>query len=318
MLPRCRLPLLLLIMEIEKDWFRLKKYPHIGRPLKLKHKAWVEDYVTNPVNIKKHAFFPFIHRKLSVRKFRQKKLDDGTKTKERFQSYKVREVFYANHLDSNIYSYYCYNLNNLYEKKLLELGTNDCITAYRSIKLNEKEGARNKCNIDFANDIFTYITNNKKRNLVAITFDITSFFDNLNHSKLKRAWCKVLNTDTLPDDHYSVFRNLTKFSYVEIEDIFNEFKNDILVKSKNKIIKSKVNQLELLKLKDAIAFCDLKDFDSRIRKKNLIKNNKFVSKSDYEKGKLRKKGIPQGSPISASLANIYLLDFDTKICRRSE
>lgn len=35
-------------VEKNKDWFKLKRYPHIGFPLKLNDRAvWIENYVTN-------------------------------------------------------------------------------------------------------------------------------------------------------------------------------------------------------------------------------------------------------------------------------
>ncbi|MDD2395948.1 MAG: hypothetical protein PHG12_09450, partial [Sphaerochaeta sp.] len=45
--------------------------------------------------------------------------------------------------------------------------------------------------------------------------------------------------------------------------------------------------------KEIVAFCRLKEFNSRIRKKNLIKSNKKELQQD---GTLipRKKGVPQG------------------------
>lgn len=297
----------------KKDWFRLKRYPHIGLPLKLKHRGWIEDYIFDKSNIKKHSFYPFIHRKLSLRKFRRIQNADGTKSLKRESSYKDREVFYANHLDSMIYSYYSDAITKKYEKKLKEHGIEDCVSAYRSIPLNSNVKSRNKCNIDFANDIFKYIEVNKNRNLIVITFDITSFFDNLNHKRLKETWIEILEEKILPDDHYAIFKNLTKFSYIELEDIYEEFKNEIITDYKGKNTKVSIPNIGLLKEKNAIAFCNLKDFNSRIRNKNLIKKNRFKSKDDFNKGNIRIKGIPQGSPISATLANIYLLHFDKLI-----
>ncbi|APA00741.1 reverse transcriptase domain-containing protein [Flavobacterium commune] len=298
---------------VKKDWFRLKRYPHIGLPLKLRHRPWIENYIFDKKNIAKHSFYPFIHRKISVRKFRKVKNADGTKSIKRESSYKDREVFYANHLDSMIYGYYSDIITKKYEKKLIEHGIKDCVSAYRSVPLKANEKSRNKCNIDFANDIFKYIEENKNRDLIAITFDITSFFDNLNHKRLKETWIEILDEKILPDDHYAIFKNLTKFSYIEQEDIFEEFKDQIIVDKKGKNTKISIPNIELLKEKNAIAFCSLKDFNSRIRAKNLIKKNRFKTKNDFLTGNFRIKGIPQGSPISSTLANIYLLHFDKLI-----
>lgn len=295
----------------KKDWFRIKRYPHIGMQFEQKDRSWIELYVKNKTAISTHAFYPLIHRQLKVRKFRKEVCHDGTRSKLRKPSTKDREIFFANHLDSNIYSYYSELLSYKYEEILNEYGISNCVTAYRKIKQDpSNERSRNKCNIDFANDVFQYIKTNQERELVAITFDIKSFFDNLNHAYLKKKWRIVLKSGVdLPPDHYNVFRNITKFSYVEEDDLFEEFQEKIIVERKPRSFKEiKIKKKNYLRNKRAVAYCS-KDNIDEIRKKGLIKSNKYLSKDGVDK-ELRTKGIPQGSPISANLANIYMIDFD--------
>jgi len=295
----------------KKDWFKLKFYPHIGLRLSHIDRIWISSYVKDKQKISSHAFYPFIHQTIKSRKFRRAKHKDGSRSKLRIPSTKIREIFYANHLDSNVYSYYAKIIQKKYEKYITENNFSECVTAYRQIPVNPKnQYSRNKCNIDFAKDIFTYIKNQSPNNLVAITFDITSFFDNLNHKELKKKWRIVIGSGSdLPEDHYNVFRNITKFSYVNERSLFEYFKDKIYIERKPDVIKTKqIAKSKYLKNQRAIAYCLTEDI-KKIRQNNLIKNNKYIIKEDGSK-ELRQKGIPQGSPISALLANLYLIDFD--------
>lgn len=310
-----------MIKKKKKDWFKIKRYPHIDSQISINDRKKIENYIFNTNNISKHSFLPFIHKTSLVKKFRKNYCRDCGKCISksidgkpiRIADQKKRELFYASHLDSLIYSYYSSLISNKYEEYLKANGLNEVVLAYRSIPITNTENSPNKCNIDFANDLFKCISSYEYENFDVIAFDITSYFDNLNHKILREKWCKILNEEKLPSDHFNVYKNITRFSYVDIVDLFEKFKNNILTQktladgTKSEIKPQKISKIKFMKNQNAIAFCHKEDF-LKVKHK-LIKPNKLKKQEDGTFIK-RDFGIPQGSPISSILANIYLIDFD--------
>lgn len=298
-------------METE-DWFKLKRYPHIGEPLSIKDYIKVKSYITDTKNIKKHSFLPLIHKTIVSRKYRAditraKRTKKGER-KRKIGKPKVRDIYYASHLDSLIFSYYNNLLSDKYENYISKESFADCVVAYRKIPI-EEGSENNKCNIEFAKDTFDFINQNNEKKLTAIVADVTSFFDNLDHKILKQQWCKILNKKTLPPDHYNVYKALTNLRYVNENSLFKAYNKTMIVEkgipnssTKTEYKRIKIKSKKYFKEKNAVAYCKTKEFLTN--NLNLIISNK----KDH--------GIPQGSPISATLANIYMLDFDKQVFQK--
>lgn len=298
-------------------WMKPKGYLHLTPSLHInthwkKYKALIE----NPEYIGKYAFYPLIHTAINERKYKkidQKKYEGkGRSHKHKRKNsgkiektVKKRPLHYATHFDALIYSYYGSLLSQKYEETLqTEHELNNAVTAYRKIKVSE-ECEKGKSTIHFAKEVFYEIEERSKVNeeVCVLAFDITNFFSSLNHSYLKDKWIEFVGEEEFYRHHFNVFKACTRFSYVLLRDLRNNKKRAGF--QENKLAKiRRENGHECF-------FESNNDFRKAIKEGKLrIYKNQFYQKT--ENGKVNT-GIPQGLPLSAILANIYLIDFDKKI-----
>jgi RNA-directed DNA polymerase len=219
--------------------FARRRYLHFDEPLPAKA---AELLATSPSRVASWAFMPMLHWTIQALKVKRKA--DGVLEKK---PPKDREISYAAHKDAAIYAYYGHILGLRYEKEIAALGINDCITAFR-----QDSG---RCSIDFAMEAFEWIR--AKGECVALAFDIKGFFDNLDHVNLKTEWSNILKVDRLPDDHFAVFRSLTKFVFVDRLAVFKEFE----ISAHNPRANNRTR------------ICSPEEFRERVRGKNLIQKN---------------------------------------------
>ncbi len=135
--------------------------------------------------------------------------------------------------------------------------------------------------------------------------DISSYFEYLDHRRIKILWKQLLGVEELPRDHYAVFKAITKYRVVDSRaantalGYFGQKESGTpgYLKPKREMPKQ---------------LCTPQDFRDKICGE-ADGFTDLVQKHEFDDGTPIPYGIPQGAPLSDLLANLYLIDFDTEM-----
>ncbi|RYZ88956.1 MAG: hypothetical protein EOP04_08120 [Proteobacteria bacterium] len=292
-------------------WLKSKSYLHVTAQIDVqKRQHEIVSKITNPQFVASYAFYPLLHTNLLDRKYKR---DSSGTTRAHChneqgvfkKTAKVRPLHYATHMDAIIFTYYADVLQTLYESQLQkDPFLHSSVTAYRRIPTDD---GSNKGTIHFAKEVFEEIKAQVNNNgeCSVLTFDIKSFFPSLNHDHLKRAWAKLLGVSRLPNDHFNLFKASTKFSYIYLDDLR-------VSKKSNKGRKAGFDEKRLAMIRNKKGINSFFESSSEFRKA-LRTGELALYKYPFRNKAGEPVGIPQGLPISAVLANLYLLEFDRTI-----
>jgi len=192
-------------------------------------------------------------------------------------SIKLRELAYPANRDGHIFAFYAEQLGQLYEAELAARGLGKVVVGYR----------KGSSNIKLARDAFNEIQS--RGNCVALALDIKGFFDNINHDVLKKCWASLLGGGLLPNDHYKVYRALTVAGKIDRDELLQRL--GLPVNTRDRDLPRPL--------------CSIAHF--RHLRITSPGSSKLVRRH------ADKKGIPQGTPLSAMAANISMLEFDTAV-----
>lgn len=239
-----------------------RKYKHFDLPLTEVDRERMLDFSQET---KPHRFLPLLGFTDEVQRYVR---DEAG---ERKRKVKERPIRFAGHADAAYLQAYAGHLNSFYESVLTKDGTSEVVLAYR------KGGGTN---IHHAKSLFDEII--ERGDCSVFAMDISGFFDCLDHIVLRDEIAGLLGCCRLEGHHGTVWKNVTRYSWVETVDLDN-----LLGRNRNR--QGRV--------------CSPRHFKAHVQgcKHGLIRKHDLTY------------GIPQGTPVSGLYANIYLRSFDREM-----
>jgi RNA-directed DNA polymerase len=171
------------------DWFKPRGYAHFD--------ASVGDSFAISINeglLRTHSWSPLISYTKQIKRY--KRLLGKTE-------YKKREIMYASHRDACILSKYSADLTALLNQYYKDEKLEDCVIAYRAL---------GKANYHFSADAQRFAVAGAP--CIMLCFDVTGFFDNLDHSILKDRLKRIFKVNELSKAWYAVFRHVSRYHHV--------------------------------------------------------------------------------------------------------